>query len=281
VNADQPIAVFGRDGIDVVAAIRVVWRSRVLVALIAAVFAIASVALALTAKKLYRATVTVTEVSQNPLGGGNSILGRLGGLASIAGVNLGEASGSYAQGVLTSRYLVQEFITDEHLLPVLAKGQGKRASLWFAVRQFQETVLKIHHDSQKNVTTISVDWTDPGTAAQWANAFVAYANQVIRTHEETDASRSVAYLNGIIGRTQSVEIRKSLYGLLEEQTKTLMLANARTDYPFQIIDPAVPPGIRYSPKRTLWVLSGTFAGFMLGAIVAFARNAYRRSKVRP
>jgi uncharacterized protein involved in exopolysaccharide biosynthesis len=156
---------------------------------------------------------------------------------------------------------------------------GKRSTLWFAVKRFQETVVTIHDDPLKGLTTITMDWTDPATPAKWANDFVAMANGLIRTHALEDATRNVAYLNKQITQTNEVEIQRSLSNLIESETKKLMLANGRTEYAFRIVDPAVPPEVRHSPRRTLMVVSGTALGFLVGTLFALAHNAFRRHKL--
>jgi uncharacterized protein involved in exopolysaccharide biosynthesis len=93
-----------------------------------------------------------------------------------------------------------------------------------------------------------------------------------------DSSRNVAYLNKQISQTSSVEIQKALYNLIESETKTLMLANARAEYAFRVVDPAVVPEVRNSPKRTLMVLSGIVLGFLAGALLALALDAYQGKK---
>jgi len=54
-----------------------------------------------------------------------------------------------------------------------------------------------------------------------------------------------------------------MYDLIEQETKTLMLANARTEYAFTIVDPAVAPEVRIQPKRTLMALGGLVAGLLI------------------
>jgi uncharacterized protein involved in exopolysaccharide biosynthesis len=240
---------------------------------------LAAVYLALTATESFRAEAVVTEVHDNGLSGtGGGLAGQLGGLASLAGVQLGGGGGAdaNAQGVLASRHLIQEFITAQNLVPQLTVQSGKRATVWFAVKRFQETVLTIHNDPLKGLTTITMDWTDPVTAAKWANGFVSLANDLIRTQAFDDATRNVAYLNKQIAQTSEVEVQRSLSGLIESETKKLMLANGRRDYAFRVVDPAVTPEVRHSPRRTLWVASGLALGFFLGAIFALVHDAFRR-----
>jgi uncharacterized protein involved in exopolysaccharide biosynthesis len=64
-----------------------------------------------------------------------------------------------------------------------------------------------------------------------------------------------------------------MYNLIEAETKELMLANGKAEYAFTIVDPAVPPEIRISPKRTLMVLVGTSIGLLLGGIIAVVHRS--------
>ncbi len=52
-----------------------------------------------------------------------------------------------------------------------------------------------------------------------------------------------------------------------------MLANARKEFAFTVIDPAVPPERKYRPKRSLYVLFGLFLGFAAGVLGAYWRSA--------
>jgi len=71
---------------------------------------------------------------------------------------------------------------------------------------------------------VSIDNGDAVTAARWANGYVALANELVRSRALDDAKRNVAYLNEQIARTNEVELRRIMYNLVEDQTKTLMLA---------------------------------------------------------
>jgi uncharacterized protein involved in exopolysaccharide biosynthesis len=279
VNSNQAITMERADGIDIVAIISVMWRYKYFIGSLSILFALASVYVALTAREKFRAEVVVTEVHQNGLSENGGLASQLGGLASLAGLQIGGGANADAQGVLTSRHLIEEFIKKQDLVQPLTAKSGKRATLWFAVKAFQETVLKIHEDELKGLTTVSMDWFDPATAAKWANGFVALANELMRVRAIEDASRNVAYLNKQIAETREVEIQRSLSNLIESETKTLMLANGRQDYAFRVVDPAVPPEIRHSPRRALLVISGTALGFFVGAVFSLGHDAFRRRKL--
>jgi hypothetical protein len=50
-----------------------------------------------------------------------------------------------------------------------------------------------------------------------------------------------------------------LYNLIESETKTLMLANARVEYAFTVVDPAVVPGATCQPQAHAHGRVGVFS----------------------
>jgi uncharacterized protein involved in exopolysaccharide biosynthesis len=219
-------------------------------------------------------------VRDRGMAGTTSVVDQLGGIASLAGVNLPAADNSTleAQAVLQSRSLAEAFITRYDLLPALLSDQPSNSrTTWAGVEHFKDDVLGIQEDARKGTTTIAIDWTDPVVAARWANEYVALANEVIRSRAIEESTKNIAYLNHQISQTTVMELQRVMYNLVESETKTLMLANARSEYAFTVVDPAVPPERRISPKRTVIVAVGLVTGLMLGLMVAFAHDSFRRS----
>jgi len=261
----------GADSVDFMVLWRVAWAHKLLISLITVFCGLVALVLALTATETFRAEVAVTEVSNQGMGTAASLANQLGGLASIVGVNLGlnPASTRESQGLLKSRRLAEEFVKRYNLRPVLYRNAKSPPSLWFAVRQFREGLLAIRDDKRSGLTVVAVSWTDPVTAARWANDYVALANELLRTQAINQSNASIAYLNQQIAHTNVVELQRVMYNLIENETKTLMLANAKPEYAFTIIDPAVPPEVHASPHRALMVLSGLAFGGLVGILVAF------------
>jgi uncharacterized protein involved in exopolysaccharide biosynthesis len=262
---------------DIVDLCRVAWAHKYLVAAIAVAGALIAMYFALIAIPSYRADVVVTLVQDSSLGGGQSIASRFGGLASLAGVNLGTGGPEREhQAVLVSRHLIEEFVKRNGVLVLLPRQAPQPPRLWIAVEKFKRNVLKIDEDKIKGTTTVSIEWPDPVIAARWANAFVALANELVRTKAREDSSRNIDYLNEQVAKTNVLELQRVMYNLIESETKTLMLANARLEYAFTVVDPAVVPEVRVSPKRTLMVATGLVIGLVVGVLTAWLRNKFVR-----
>jgi uncharacterized protein involved in exopolysaccharide biosynthesis len=260
------------EGIDLIVIWRVLKRYKGFIALCAVVCVLGAGIYAVRARPMFRAEATITETHDSNLQGNTPMSGQLDGIASLAGFALGAGGGQGrdAQAVLKSRRLVELFITRYGLKDRLLERANGQRTMWRAVAFFKKNVLDVDEDRKAGVTTISMYWSDPTEAAQWANDYIALSNEVIRNRAADDARRNIDYLTNQLKQTPSVEVQHALYNLVENETKTLMLAG-RADYAFWTIDPAVPPELKAAPKRTIIVLVGLVAGLFAGLLIAIAR----------
>jgi uncharacterized protein involved in exopolysaccharide biosynthesis len=266
------MTVYPAEEFDLAALFDLLRRYRRLVAYCALGGALVFGIMVFTAKPVFRAEVVVTEAHQSGMSGMSGLAAQLGGLASLAGVNLpqGALGGKQEYGaVLESHHMAEEFIRRNGLLPLLQHVASPDSSLWLAVDDFKKGVLTIRKDLRKGTTTVTVDWTDPAIAARWANDYVALANELIRKRAMEDSTRNIAYLNEQLAKTNDVELRKGIYNLIENETKTLMLANGRSEFAFEVVDPAVTPERKIGPHRLVMTVVGLTLGLALGAVLAF------------
>ena len=263
-----------RDSLDVVSMGRLFLRYKWLIVSGVVLGAATALVIALTAASIYRAEVTVTDARSTPMVGLSSLVNQVGGLAGLAGMSLGASSGGNPDydATLESRRLMEEFVKRNHLVTVLVPAGQRASTLWFAVKRFKESVVSVHKDVRKATTSVAMEWGDPITAAAWANGYVSLANELIRTRAIEDANRDIAYLNQQVSQTTVVDLRKVMYDLIENETKTLMLASGRPEYAFEVVDPAVPPELRDRPHRAAIVLIGAALGLFSGMVSAFIHS---------
>jgi uncharacterized protein involved in exopolysaccharide biosynthesis len=279
VISSERIAAGRPEEMDIIDLWWMVWRYRWLVVAITAVFSVTAVVLSLLATPIFRAEVVVTPVREDGMSGGSSMLSQLGGLASLAGVNLSMSDASHeAKAVLRSRRLVEEFIKRHVPLQQLFEGSDQPPTLWLGVKQFRDNVVDIKESESEGLITVTIDWTDAATATRWANDFIALSNELVRARALDESNRNIAYINEQLARTEVVELRRVMYGIIENETKRLMVANGRIEYAFTVVDPAVVPEVRHSPKRTLMVVVGTALGCFAGIVLALLLNIVKRHR---
>jgi uncharacterized protein involved in exopolysaccharide biosynthesis len=271
-----------------------IWQGKWLIASITSVFSLAAVVFALSLPNVYKSEALLASVSED---GGIKIPGQLGGLAALAGVNLGGGGGDktdLALEIIKSREFLSRFIEKHDLfIPVMAAEGWNRADnslvinpdiydatnqKW--VREVEQpflpkpSILEVHEeflnllavskDKTTSMIKISMEHYSPYLAKTWVDELIKAINHEMRQRDLIEAQRSITYLTKQVEQTNLAEVRTMLYSLIEEQTKTVMLANVRDEYVFKTLDPAVVSEKKDKPKRALIVI----IAFMLGSLLS-------------
>lgn len=295
------------DEIDLRELLSAIWQGKWIIIATTFLFSIASVFYALSLPDIYKSEVTLAPVSEES---GLKIPGQLGGLAALAGVNLGGMGGGDKTGlaleILKSRDFIGRFIEQNDLyLPIMAAKGWSRSEdklLWDPKvynEQTQQWVRKVkvpfqakpstletieefkklfsvNNDKTSGMVKLSVEHYSPYLAKSWADSLVKAINEEMRTRELTEAERSIAYLNQQIAQTNLADVRTMLFSLIEEQTKTLMLANVRDEYVFKTVDPAVVAERKAKPARALMCVLAAMLGGILSVLVVLTRYFFKK-----
>ncbi len=275
----------------------IVWSRKWWIVLGGLVGAIALTVFAFLMTPQYRATVTtVWKGDEQQVSGLGAFGGQLGSLASAAGLLPGaESSQNEALAVIKSRKFSREFIETFELLPSLFPEKwDSENNTWSerytddppdmsdAVERFDGKVRKISQDTREGTISISMQTVNPDNAAQWANDFVNMANDILKSQRITEAETSISFLTEQLGTQDSVEIRSSIFKMIESQLGTIVFARARPDFAFRIIDPAIPPDEDREvwPNKPLFLISGGLLGGFLAvlSIALFAMRDRRRKQ---
>ena len=309
-NQNLPPALYD-DEIDLGELFRVLWAGKWLISSITVAAAVLSVIVALLLPNVYRAEALLAPNDEEGAGGLSALAAQYGGLASLAGISLGGGQAdktALGLEVLKSRRFITEFI-DRHevLVPLMATRRWDSASgdleidsdlydsasgKWIrdvsppknAVPSSQEAygefmdLLFVSQDKKTGFVTVAVEHYSPVVAKQWVDWLVHDINAEVMHEDVKQAEQAIDYLEGQVKVTSLAGLQNVFFRLIEEQTKTMMLARASPEYLFRTIDPAVVPELKAGPRRTWIALSGMLIGGMLGAIVVLviARVSPRR-----
>lgn len=277
----------------------IVWKRKWLWLTFGPFFAVLGVFYALNQPEIFRGEATLLPNSEEQSGGGLAALaGQFGGLASMAGINVGGGgSTETAIATLKSRQFLTPFISDEERLRAIfpeewdiesktwtvskeRRQDDNKPTKLEAYERFTKECLKVSEDKKTGIVTLAIELTDPSLTAEWTNELANLLNAHLREQAKTEAEKNLAYLNKQLTETRVLEIKESLYGLIENQTKNAMLANAKEDYAFRVIDPAVIPEQRVSPKRSLIVVSAGMLGGFLGIFLCFVLHFVDTAKTQ-
>jgi len=270
------------------------WRGRLLIGSITLTFTFLIGVAAFLLPKTYEAKVVLAPVANTPGEGSLSPLGALasqfGGLASLAGISLsGGSKRAESVAVLQSDVLTEKYIHDNNLLPVLyakqwdAAKQGWRVSdpedvptLWKAGERFKKQIRTIDTDTKTGLVTLTIAWSDPATAARWANGLVKMANDYLRAKAIAESERDIAYLDEEAAKTTVVEARQAIFTVLQSELNKSMLARGTDEYAFRVLDPAIAPERAARPLKKLWIGVAFVLGLACSAFGVILHAAMRR-----
>jgi len=293
------------DEIDLGELWRAIWSGKITIILISLIFAAASIGFALSKPNVYKASALLAPASAEGGGGGLAALaGQFGGLASMAGINLGGGGGdqtALSLEIIKSRSFIETFIAKHNLLvPIMAAENWDLASNtlilntelydetnkkwirevkapkkpepsnWEAYKKFSE-LLSVSQDKTSSMVTIEIEYFSPTMAKQWLNWLIKDINDFMRTQDQKEAQDSIDYLTKQLDDIEVASMETVFYQLIEEQTKNMMLTRVKAEYVLKTIDPAQVPDEKAGPKRALIVVLGTMLGGMLSVLIVLIR----------
>jgi uncharacterized protein involved in exopolysaccharide biosynthesis len=236
------------------------------------------------APKEYEASTMIEPTSDNSNSAQTGALGSLGSnLIALAGLSAGsDTKKTESVAVLQSATLTEKYIQDNNLMPILFAKQWDAAhsrwkatdparipTLWKTNEYFRKNVRSLTTDSKSGLLTLTITWTDPVLAANWANGLVQLANDFQRNAALADSQRDIDYLSGEAAKTDVLGIKQTIYSILEREYSKAMLAKGNNEYAFKIIDRAQVPERPTYPNKLVWILVAFFTSVSFYFFIAF------------
>jgi tyrosine-protein kinase Etk/Wzc len=178
-----------------------------------------------------------------------------------------------------------------------------------ALQRTEQTTGLIQLDSQAKALIESAAGLRAQIAAKevQVQAMQTYAtgqnSQVIQAQQELESMRaqleklggSVDTANSLIvpkgklteagldyvRKLREVKYQDAIFEILARQFEIAKLDEAKEGALVQVVDPAIPPDRKSSPKRAIIVIVSTVAGFFLGILAALIQAAWARLKEDP
>ena len=219
------------DEIDLRELFATLWRGKWIIVLITVIFAAVGVLYALSKPNIYQASILLAP-SQDE--GDPHISGQLGGLASLAGINIGGGGANQtimAKEVLQSRAFLTDFIHRHNLtVPLMAtkewnmereewtineevynretqkwladeNGKSLKPTDWDLVKTFKEH-LSISSNDETGMISLNIKSQSPPVAKEWAEKLVRDINEHMREEDVKEAEARIAYLEKKTQRNQ-------------------------------------------------------------------------------
>ena len=304
-QTESPVTQVYDDEIDLRELFSVLCAGKRWIVAITSIFAVVSVIYALSVPNEYKASAVVAPAQSGSSSLG-AMAGQLGGLASLAGINLGSGEGGEtleAMEIIQSWGFIEKFIVGHELQVAVYAAQGwnrsenkleidasiyddtenkwliedeytgepRAPTSWELYESFKER-LSVSQDKTSGMITVSLEYYSPVLAQGWVELYVRAINDHMRDRKLEQVNRNIEYLSAQIAKTAIAEMREVFYQLIEEQTKAKMLAEASPEYAFVTVSQVMLPEEKSKPKRALICILGTLLGGMLSVLYVLVRH---------
>jgi uncharacterized protein involved in exopolysaccharide biosynthesis len=281
----------------------VLWLGKWFISIVAGAFGLIALAVALYLPDQYEADVLLMPASNASSSSLARVASQLGGLASLAGISVGGESGGdkarMAAELLKTWSFLDSFIRANHIeVELLAVDKWDRSAnalridpdiydvraqkwvkefdsatspkgepgSWILYRELKSRI-SINEQKDSGLITLSVKHHSPTIAKEWADKLVIAVNKHLQQQDQLDARKNIEYLQKQVKETNLTEMQNIFYGLIEEQTKSLMLAEVSDEYAWKVLSPAKTPEQKSEPQRMVLCMLGSVVGLLIGVFV--------------
>lgn len=227
---------------------------------------------------------TILAPAEDRTGGLSDMLGGLGGLGSLAGLQLGEQK-------LTNTMLAVELLKSREFLYGLIEKYDLQAALvavdswspedglvideealienpeiWRAYNELMKHFV-VNYDRALGKVTLTYSHQSPDLASELLKNMVVEINSVMRQRETQQIQQRIDYLQQQALQSEIAQVEVALYSLLQEQYKQMMLVAVNEDHVFETIDPPFKPHQAAGLPLLAWVFLMTMLGLFVMSIV--------------
>lgn len=178
--------------------------------------------------------------------------------------------------LLKSKILQEKVIRKHNLINVFfepddLKDKTEDEKIWEALRFFDDN-LKVNYKQKDNLIYVSMQFKDPKISADIVN----YLIQELKDHMSEEMKRvaitNKKYLESQLNKTMDPFIRAKIYNLIANQIEQTMIAEAKENFSFKVVDPPKPPDKKIKPKRALMAIIAFMSTIMIGIFYAFFKE---------
>ena len=291
------------DEIDLLQLIEVLWKKKIFIILVTSIFAIFSVFYALSLKNIYKSEAIV----HIPESEGGETLSGIGGLASMAGINIsprGMAKSAIAIETIKSRAFLKHLISFENVLPELMAPEkydselrktvfdkqvyDEKTSEWVRKNrsnnnsnptyleafQIYNKLISVREDKNNGLLVLSFEHISPVFAEQFLSLIIKEVNELLRNKDLQESSDAIAFLSSEIPKSSLITMKDAINQLVQSKLETQMMARISSEYILKIIEPPFVPEKKFKPVRSMICIFGTLLGGLLAVIIVLIRHYF-------
>ena len=288
--------------VDIKELVGLLWGGRKLIILITSVVSLCTVFYALSLTDHYRSNTTMSLMTADKT---SMITGGVGGLVSIAGINLASTytKGAMIVNTINSRQFLKHLLSFDDVLPSLmaAKSYDKETKKlvfdpdvydatnkewlegepnYLLAYEIYRSILTVQFQDSRNIIYLDVEHISPVFAQELLTLIIREADNAIRERDVKRANEALEYLTSALARTALTEIRTSITMLMRKELEQQMRGGIDSNFVINVIDPPYIPIFKSKPIRSYICLIGAFFGVVIGILWVVVRHFYALTQIK-
>jgi len=226
-------------------------------------------------------------------------MSNIGGLASLAGINISSTSGGNSTKAITKITTLSFF--KENILPniflpdlmavrtwdeennsvIYDSSYNVQTGKWNEIPHPQKSFkafkdrLQVSQDYDTKFLTISFKHESPHIAKEWTELVVNQINDSFRARDKLEAETAMNFLYAQMALTSYTEIKQVVAEILKQKMQQLALIEANEFYVFSYLDQPAVAKEKIEPSRSSISILGALFGFMLGVLIVLVRSYFQ------
>ena len=298
-NINPKKSSFTEDEIDIKKLLYILWDGKIFIAALTSVLSITAVIYSLILPNVYQSNGLLSPVDESS---SSQALGNIGGLASLAGIDISSGSGGNVAKALekarTFSFFKDNILPNIFLPDLVAMNSwdeesntiiynegifNQKTQTWSRLPSDQKShklFLNIANLKENNngFVTVSVKHRSPYIAQAWAELIVEQLNDFYRTKDKLEAQLAIDFLNTQMLQTRHTEIKQVIAQLIQQKMQQLTLIEANKFYVFSYLDSPLVEEEKIEPNRKSISILGAVLGGLLGVLIILIQHylGYRK-----
>ena len=266
------------DEINLLDYFNVLKKRKKLIIIIVAISVLTTGIISLLQTKIYEAKAVIEPVTpQNAPSGMNALAAQFG-ISPPPSTNAAETV-----NLLKSKILMEKIIKNHDLLPILLEKNPKDKSdnekIWMGIRALTD-ITNVNYKQKDNAIELSVQFKDPKIATDIVNYYLTELTDHMSSEAKRVALTNKKYLESELNATADPFIKTKIYSLIAQQIETAMLAEAKENFAFKVLDPPKIPDKKIKPKIKMMVMMSFVVSLFLGIMIAFFKEYLEKVKAQ-
>ena len=139
--------------------------------------------------------------------------------------------------------------------------------------------MKVTNKQKEGIVELTFEFNDPNETALITQDIIDELNEYMSSEAKRVAETNKKYLESDVNTVSDPFIKDKIFNLIAQQAEMAVMAEAKENFAFKVLDPPMVPDRRIRPKRGQMVMISFVTSLFAGIFAAFLKEYIQKQKV--